>query len=89
VLEDPLPWIEDLVRAQRPQRLPVVLTRDEVESVLQRMEGTPHLVARLLYGTGVRLLKALRLRVKDKDFVRRQIMVRDPKGRSTYSTRSR
>lgn len=86
VLGDPLPWIEDLVRAQRPIRLPVVLTRDEVESVLQRVEGVPGLVARLLYGSGLRLLEALQLRVKDIDFGRRQILVRDPKGRRDRAT---
>ena len=86
VLGDPLPWIDDLVRAQRPVRLPVVLTRDEVASVLARVEGTPGLVAHLLYGSGLRLLEALRLRVKDVDFSRSQILVRDPKGRRDRAT---
>lgn len=86
VLRDPLPWIDDLVRARRPARLPVVLTRDEVESVLVRMEGVTGLVARLLYGSGFRLLEALRLRVKDVDFARRQIVARDPKGRHDRAT---
>lgn len=58
VLGTPLPWLDDLVRAQRPVRLPMVLTRDEVTSVLQRMDGTTGLVARLRYGSGLRLLEA-------------------------------
>ncbi|HUP50116.1 MAG TPA: integron integrase [Thermoanaerobaculia bacterium] len=86
VLGDALPWIDDLVRAKRPERLPVVLTRDEVASVLRRIVGTPNLVARLLYGSGLRLLEALRLRVKDVDIARRQILVRDPKGRRDRAT---
>ena len=83
---DPLPWIDDLVRARRPARLPVVLTRDEVESVLARMDGVGGLVARVLYGSGLRLLEGLRLRVKDVDFARWQITVRDPKGRHDRAT---
>src|SRR5256885_1177377 len=86
VLGDPLPWIDGLVRAQRPARLAVVLTRDEVDSVLARMEGTTALVARLLYGSGLRLLEALHLRAKDVDFARRQLVVRDPKGRHDRAT---
>jgi integron integrase len=86
VLGDPLPWIDGIVRAQRPARLPVVLTRDEVDQVLARVEGTPGLVARLLYGSGLRLLEALRLRVKDVDFARRQLLIRDPKGRRDRAT---
>ena len=81
VLDDPLPWIDDLVRAQRPLRLPVVLTIDEVRTVLEKIEGTSHLIALLLYGSGMRLLECLALRVKDVDFGRRQMTVRDPKGR--------
>ncbi len=81
VLDDPLPWIDELVRAQRPARLPVVLTVEEARTILDRLNGTPQLVTQLLYGSGLRLLEALRLRVKDIDFSRRQIFVRDPKGR--------
>ncbi len=81
VLEDPLPWIDDLVRARRPERLPTVLTVDETRMVLDRLHRTPRLVAQLLYGSGLRLLEALRLRVKDLDFGRGQIFIRDPKGR--------
>ncbi len=80
VLGDPLPWIADIVRAKRPERLPVVLTPEEVHAVLQRIRGVSHLVALLLYGSGLRLLECLRLRVKDVDFARLQISVRDPKG---------
>ena len=80
VLQDPLPWIDDLIRAERPVRVPVVLSPDEVRLVLNELEGPPRLVAQLLYGSGLRLLECLRLRVKDVDFARRQIVVRDPKG---------
>lgn len=65
VLDEPLPWLDDLVRAQRPLRVPVVLTVDEARSVLEKIRGTSHLVALLLYGSGLRLLEALTLRVKD------------------------
>jgi integron integrase len=80
VLGDPLPWIADIVRARRPERLPVVLTPEEVRAVLERIRGVSHLVALLLYGSGLRLLECLRLRVKDVDFARLQIAVLDPKG---------
>jgi integron integrase len=86
VLERPLPRLEDLVRAHRPRRLPVVLTRDEVRRLLAFMHGTPRLVATLLYGTGLRLLEALRLRVKDVDFASRVIVVRDGKGHKDRRT---
>ena len=86
VLEDPLPWLHDLIRASRPSRLPVVLTADEVRNVLSRMSGPAHLAALLLYGGGLRLLEALMLRVKDVDFERGQIHVRDPKGRRDRHT---
>lgn len=81
VLRDPLPWLEDLVRAKRRVRLPVVMTADEVAAVLGCMKGPSRLVAQLLYGSGLRLLEALTLRVKDLDFGRNQIHVRDPKWR--------
>jgi integron integrase len=80
VLEVELPWLEGIVRARRPARLPVVLTLEEAREVLCRMEGTSSLVARLLYGAGLRLLEALQLRVKDVDFARREITVREGKG---------
>jgi integron integrase len=75
-----LDWLEGLVRAKRPQRMPVVLTRAEVEKILCALEGTQWLMASLLYGTGMRLMECLRLRVKDVDFGYGQILVRDGKG---------
>jgi integrase len=80
VLEVELPWLDEIVCAKRPVLLPVVLTRDEVREVLSHVEGTPALVAKLLYGTGMRLLEALQLRVRDVDFARREIVVREGKG---------
>ena len=80
VLGRQVPWLECLVRARRPERLPVVLSRDEVRAVLARLEGTPRLVAELLYGTGMRLLECLGLRVQDLDFGLNQVLVRDGKG---------
>lgn len=67
-------------RAKRPERIPVVLSREEVRAVLERMAGTQQLIGRLLYGTGLRLLEGLRLRVKDLDFARGQVIVRGGKG---------
>jgi integron integrase len=72
--------IAGVVRAARPKRLPVVLTRDEVRRVLAELDGTYLLMARLLYGSGLRLLECLRLRVKDLDFARRELTVREGKG---------
>ncbi len=80
VLDIDLPWLDNVTRAKRPQRLPVVLTRDEVRAVLARMEGTYGLLGRLLYGTGMRLMEVIRLRVKDVEFARGEITVRDGKG---------
>jgi integrase len=70
-----------LVRAERPQRLPVVLTVDEVRRVIDAVEEPSRLIVKLLYGSGLRLLEALTLRVKDVDFARRQVTVRDPKSK--------
>lgn len=75
-----LDWLDGLVRAKRPQRMPVVLTSDEVEKLLVALDGIQWLMASLLYGTGMRLMECLRLRVKDIDFGYSQIMVRDGKG---------
>lgn len=75
-----LAWLDGVVRAKRPERLPVVLTADEVAALLAAMEGTHWLMASVLYGTGMRLFECLRLRVKDVDFKYRQILVRDGKG---------
>ena len=69
-----------LIRAKQPTRLPVVLAREEVRSLLDRLDGTPRLVCTLLYGSGLRLLEALELRVKDLDFAGREILVRRAKG---------
>lgn len=80
VLDRPLGVFEGLVRARQAKRLPVVLTREEVAAVLGAMRGTPQLVAALLYGSGLRLLEALQLRVKDADFRRGEIVVRGGKG---------
>lgn len=80
VLEQDLPWLENVERAKAPKRLPVVLTKTEVQAVLSRLEGTPWLVAGLLYGAGLRIMEALRLRVKDVEFSRGEILVREGKG---------
>jgi integron integrase len=80
VLEVQLPWLDEIVAAKDHRRLPVVLTPSEVRALLLELNGTTGLVASLLYGTGMRLLEGLRLRVKDVDFQRREILVRDGKG---------
>ncbi len=80
VLGMDLPWLGNVVRAKRPKKLPVVLTRREIKAVLDRMSGIYGLMAALLYGTGMRLMECVRLRVKDVDFVRGEILVRDGKG---------
>jgi integron integrase len=80
VIDKELPWLDGVVGARAPQRLPVVLSAEEVNAVLGRMRGTSALVARLLYGAGLRILECLRLRVKDIDFARREVVVRDGKG---------
>jgi integron integrase len=80
VLESELPWLDNVEQAKAPKRLPVVLTRAEVQALLTRLEGTRWLMASLLYGAGLRLMECLRLRVKDVDFARKEILVRDGKG---------
>lgn len=81
VLDVDLPWLDDVVRAKKPSRLPTVLTREETAALLGRIdEGDTKLIVRLLYGSGLRLLEALRLRVKDVDLARRELLVRDGKG---------
>ena len=80
VLRVDLPWLDDIVRAKRPARLPVILTRDEVRALLERLSGSPRLMACLLYGAGLRVLECCRLRVQDIDFGRNQIVVRGGKG---------
>ena len=79
VLEQELPWLDEIVRAKRPHRVPVVLTRGEVRALLGRLDGTPRVVATLLYGAGLRLLEALRLRVKDVDLDARVLTIRSGK----------
>ena len=73
-------WLDDVVRAKRPQRLPVVLTRPEVEALLSALDGVSWIMAMLLYGSGLRLMECLRLRVKDIEFTRHEILVREGKG---------
>lgn len=80
VLEKPLGELAGVVRAERKQRLPVVLTPDEVRHLLAQLSGIQWLIACLLYGSGLRLMEAIRLRVKDVDFAHRAILVRDGKG---------
>lgn len=80
VLRLELPWMTEVVRAPARPRLPIVLTREEVRAVVRRMQGTERLVVMLLYGSGLRLLEALRMRVKDIDFDQDQLVVRGGKG---------
>ena len=80
VLEIELPWLDNVEQARAPKRLPVVLTREEVQALFNQLDGTHALVVRLLYGAGLRIMEALRLRVKDVEFARREIVVRDGKG---------
>ncbi len=80
VLGVELPWLDNVEQAKAPKRLPVVLTKTEVQAVLSRLTGMHWLVASLLYGTGMRILEVLRLRVKDIDFERKEILIRDGKG---------
>jgi integron integrase len=80
VLNTDLPWLGNVIRAHRPKRLPVVLTRDEARRVLAHLDGQHRLVACLLYGSGLRVLEALRLRIKDIDLVHHTVVVRNGKG---------
>jgi len=80
VLRIDLPWMANVVRAKRARRVPTVLSRDEVRRLLAVMDGRPWLLASLLYGSGMRIMECLRLRVKDADFARNEITVRDGKG---------
>ena len=86
VLEKNIGWLDDVERAKRPARLPVVLTAAEVRAVLAHLEGRHRLMANLLYGAGLRLMECVRLRVKDLDFEYRQITVRDGKGQKDRLT---
>jgi integron integrase len=80
VLGEALPWLDDIEQAKVPKRLPVVLSKEEVQAILRQLNGTHHLIVSLLYGTGMRILEGLRLRVKDIDFARKEILIRDGKG---------
>ncbi|WP_297835065.1 integron integrase [Thermomonas sp.] len=80
VLRVELPWMESVLRAKRPRRLPTVLSHLEVRQLLSMMSGRTWLMASLLYGTGMRLMECLRLRVKDVDFARNEILIRNGKG---------
>ena len=80
VLGEPLPWLDNVERAKKRARVPVVFTREEVRLILLQLHGTKWLMASLLYGAGLRLSECLRLRVKDVDFGYQQIVVRGGKG---------
>ena len=80
VLKQEIGWLEKVERVRRPAKLPVVLTRSEVKEIFAHLHGTPKLMAGLLYGSGLRLMECVRLRVKDIDFALAQITVRDAKG---------
>jgi integron integrase len=86
VLGQQADWIEITVRAQRPKRLPVVLSRDEVRAVLAELCGVLRLCATLMYGAGLRLMECIELPVKDIDFTRGEILVRDGKGQKDRMT---
>lgn len=79
-------WLEDVVRAQKSKRLPVVFTKNEVRGILAALDGVPKLVCSILYGSGLRLGEALKLRVKDLNFEYRQVIVRESKGRKDRIT---
>lgn len=75
-----LPWLNGITRPAQKRRIPSVLTKDEVAGLLAQMNDKTALIARLLYGTGLRLMEGMRLRIKDVDFDRQVIIVRDAKG---------
>ena len=80
VLDIELPWLDNVTRANHEKKLPVVLSREEVRALLAQLQGTPWLVASLLYGSGLRLMEAMRLRVKDLAIERGEVIVREGKG---------
>ncbi|MCQ2030187.1 integron integrase [Stutzerimonas zhaodongensis] len=86
VLKQDLPWLGEVVRAKKPARLPVVLSISEVQQVLGSLDGEVGLIARLLYGGGLRLMEGVRLRIKDVDFSRNEIVIRDGKGQKDRVT---
>jgi integron integrase len=86
VLKIELPWLTDVQRAKKPERLPLVFTRDEVKRLLAQLDGTRWLLIALIYGGGLRLLECARLRVKDVDFHYSQLIIRDGKGQKDRVT---
>jgi integron integrase len=80
VLEEELPWLDKVEQARAPKRLPVVLTTAEVQAVLAQLSGTHRLIGGLLYGAGLRIMECMRLRVKDIEFSRGEVLIRDGKG---------
>lgn len=86
VLERPVEGLDQVVRAKRPTRVPLVLSRHEVQQILECLRGSPALMGALMYGAGLRLLECCRLRVKDVDFTRGELVVRDGKGRKDRVT---
>jgi integron integrase len=80
VLGMELPWLDEVVRAKKPRRLPTVMTQEEVRRLLDHVEGVHSFMARLMYGTGMRISECLAIRVKDVNLVRREIVVREAKG---------
>ena len=86
VLRQQIDWSDQVIRARRPTRLPVVLTREEVTQILQQLHGTSALMASLLYGSGLRVIECVQLRVKDVDIARREIVIRDGKGQKDRRT---
>ena len=86
MLKQDSPWLGEVVRAKKPAHLPVVLSIQEVQKTLSLLEGEVGLVTQLLYGAGLRLMEALRLRVKDVDFSRNELLIRDGKGQKDRVT---
>ena len=86
VLKIELPWLSDVTRAKRPEKIPLVFSKNETRKLLANLDGTYWIMAHLLYGAGLRLMECLRLRVKDVDFDMNQITVRDGKGKKDRVT---
>jgi integrase len=86
ILDVELPWRDDIIHAKRPQHLPVVLTRDETQAVLEQLDSVPRLMALLLYGAGLRLLECCQLNIQDIDFAANQITIRAGKGSKDRTT---
>jgi integron integrase len=86
VLQQPLPMLENIQRAKKPQKLPVVLSREEVKLIFNHLKGIPRFIVTILYGSGLRISEAIRMRVKDVDFEYNQILVRNGKGRKDRLT---